>query len=237
MDQNAQKFQQKVSLQPIQPQGTDAIQKLPLVHKIVLGVLIVVALLALISGAYYLVIQKNTVFVPNKKITVNFPAKIATVITPTATPSSDDVVNWKTYSNTVLAYSFEYPQGWYLYPPEKSTALDIQTISPASYKTINIDGVPAGDYIDVFVYNNFKNLSIEAWTRQELQIPIKLTPETINGNIWYRTTDFPFFIGGEAAFTIQGGKVFGVSWTEAGGKLIISPDEFQKILSSFKFTN
>lgn len=234
MDPNAQQSQQSIAPHPVQ-QVSKSTPTTSLLLKIVLIIFGVVIVLGLIGGAYYLGNKNKTPYVTDKNIAPVSP----TMTIPTSMPTVAVKIplNRKNYSNVSLAYSFEYPPSWYLYPSIKTTLLDSQTVSPASYTTRDTDGIPAGDYIDVWVDNNAKNLSVAEWAKENLRIPIKLTPQTINGIVWYRTTDYPFYIGGEAAFTMQGGKVFDIAWTKTGEKLKISPKEFLEILSSFKFTN
>lgn len=141
--------------------------------------------------------------------------------------------------NTKEGYSFKYPANLYLYTPRKASSsagfimLDYQVISTAPESSIDTDGVPAGDYLDIYVEDNSSNQSIKDWAKKELQLPIKLTEVPINGIVWEHTYDFPFFIGGEAYFTEQNGKIYWVAWYQV--KKDLSGNIVKNILSSFTF--
>lgn len=217
---------QQTPPQPVQSfEPKKSLPKLPL---IIAGVILIVVLLI---GTYVLGKNQGTSQKTAK-------ALIQTT-TPTPTSTPDETKDWKTYSNDSVGYSFKYPSDWYLYPSQKSSDLDFQTVSPASYSTRDIDGVPAGMYINVWVADS-KNLSLEDWAKERLQIPIKLTDKSVGGAIWKMTTDYPFYIGGEAFIIKQANKIFLVSLTKAGldkqGGLKISDATFEILISTFKFT-
>jgi hypothetical protein len=155
------------------------------------------------------------------------------------TSQADPTATWRTYSNKSVGYSFKYPSDWYIYPPKKGSYLDFQTVSPASYSTRDIDGVPAGMYVDIWV-DDAKDLSLENWAKDKLQIPVKLADKNIAGTIWKMTTDYPFYIGGNAFIIKQTDKTFLVSLTQAGldkpGGLKISENTLETLLSTFKFS-
>lgn len=218
-------FSQKQNLQP-----NSAYFSYP---RILAFVLMGTIILGSIGVFFYFGMQKKMVVISRKR-PVFYPTKGISIV-PTQVVKTIVLADWKTYVNVNVHYSFQYPADWYLYPPEQTTSLDMQTVSPVSFATKDTDGVPAGDYIDISVDGNAKNLTIEQWVKNELQIPITLRQVTINGVVWERTSDYPFFIGGEAAFTKQGQKIFSVSWTKKTND--ISIDTFERILASFKFTN
>jgi hypothetical protein len=176
-----------------------------------------------------------------EKVTVTTPTipQVQKSAIPTSTIIPIDTSNWKTYSNTKTSYSFKYPANLYFYTPRKASSsagfaiLDYQVISTAPESSIDIDGVPAGDYLDFYVEDNSSNQSIKDWVKKELELPIKLTDITINGIAWKHTYDFPFFIGGEAYFTEQNGKIYWVAWYQV--KKDLSDNIFKNILSSFSF--
>jgi len=187
-------------------------------------ILILVGVLVLIAGGvYYLGIKKAPVQqVQNPMVTFQ-------TAQATPTPStSDQTVNWKTYTNNENNYSFKYPQTWQLeqegttiriFDPKSkySESFSFITYSPVSPKKLSL-------------------LSIEDFVKQQQDnIPyLQFTPITIGGIEGKRTTDIPGADVYDTVFVKRGSTIYKIELSNEGAS--ITKDTFDQILSTFKFT-
>lgn len=148
--------------------------------------------------------------------------------------SIDETMNWKTYTSKNEPFTFKYPNNWVLRedPPN------------ADMKTVVVQTGPFDDNYQsvlVSVINNPNNLSIEDYVKEGLTDSSLFTftfTDIIIGGFHGKHT--PLVSGGthddEGAFVKKENKIYEIRWPGWRGKNINSPDIYNQILSTFKFT-
>lgn len=112
MDNENQQVNQTPVTSPSTPQSLSQSpkSKLPLI----LGCILILLLVG--GGAYYLGTKKSS----EQTLTINKPSPASNqqinVITPSISPASVDMTDWKTYTDSKQMYSIKYPSDWHIFP-------------------------------------------------------------------------------------------------------------------------
>lgn len=123
---------------------------------LIIGVVVLVLVIG--AGAYYLRTRKPATIVPSPTSVITSPTP---QVTPTSSPT-DETANWKTYTSEDASFSFKYPSDW-IYEAKKST-LEIQgkkynATSILAGRPLTEDQRKAQGYIDINnapkTYNDF----------------------------------------------------------------------------------
>lgn len=160
------------------------------------------------------------------------PTPTATII-PTPTVSID-IASWKTYSNDKFVYSIKYPVGWYLYSDNSSDIF----IQPQDIKNIPADSAPGqhASAFEIIVIPVKAGATLLQLIKSEFnQAGIDFTQEsvTIGGVQGLRVVSVCDGIGCGLPewFVIRNNYLYHFNSNLGYSEI------FDKILSTFKFTN
>lgn len=210
-----------------------------------IGVVLVVILVALISGGGIYAWQANKSTSEKAQLQSQItslqsqlnqqkttPATTPTTTTPTTTTTTDETADWKTYTNEKYGYSFKYPKGWIVasYSKDEDVVLSDQ---------------PGGHWLfGVRVSSNTDNLSLETIANKEADKRVKATGENLS-----KADISSLKLGGLEAKQIVVSPVGDYGNTEVvsikGKNIIEIPGDtstqenkniFEGILSTFQFT-
>lgn len=190
----------------------------------ILIILVLAGIIALASGAYYLGTKKSETF--QERVDKQNPvAPFTSSQTPQPTSSTDDTVNWKTYTfnNKIQSLQFKYPSEWKKYTDSGGVGYDD---TGNGYYSLNIGFL-----------SNVNNLPLE---------------EFVNNISSYTKTavKVPVYVGSKKGIQInnqQNGVYYSTIYCQYDDQTILEIDAsgnrntnqelLTKILSTFKLTN
>ncbi len=159
---------------------------------IVLPIILSILVSAILFGGlgYYLANTKNATQVTSTTLADTTQTSIPTA-SATVTTSTDEALNWKTYTNTKYSYSIKYPTNWaYTESPD--------TKSGAGFRLATKSDNPENDFLTVYYSarpTNLSTMSFEDYVKiaaiQEIEGYKKLTKiqkvTTNSGIVGYTT--------------------------------------------------
>ncbi len=107
--------------------------------KVILTVVIIVAVVGIIGGAYwYLVLNKSESNVNTAPIKVSTPSAKVSTKSATASAKKSETADWKTFSDSKMGVSFKYPSQWLVEPCDEDFS-----VGPEGYLgTCHTENVP-----------------------------------------------------------------------------------------------
>lgn len=155
-------------------------------------------------------------------------------------PSSPETANWKTYINEKDGYSFKYPNTWEVKNPQEQDKPVIigPTVAPCPTDTPTIHYSMDCEYaqtVIIGVSNNPQGLSVENYYEANLGSKVNYQEILIDNLKAKRTTEIPAVNENELVAINKDKKIYSISWIKVSFAKIIQKEEFEGIISTFKF--
>ncbi|MBI4004763.1 hypothetical protein HY358_01345, partial [Candidatus Roizmanbacteria bacterium] len=162
----------------------------------------------------------------NTQINQSFQLSPTQTLTVQPTTVIDETASWLTYTSDDLKITFKYPPNLQV----ESSKNEVKIFNS------NTKNTPEYSFIEYVLYGNTTNQSIEDYVKKKENISsLKFSNLLVGGFEAKRTIEIPKSDINDSIFIKKGYEIYKFDLNNAGDAGSISSENFEKILSTFKF--